>query len=118
MYDLRGEEPGAPYWPEGDYVVVFSMRQGDERWGTTVWIGDRGVVRIDFGCGRTLPDEMGPPGATDISLAASSDSPRSVGPGLTVSEALTNDADEILLVAGYIVVADGETHLCESLYPH
>jgi len=80
VYDLRGEEPGPAYWPEGDYAIVFAMRQGDERWGTRVRIADGGIVRIDFGCGPTPPDAMGIPGATNILLAASSDSPRSDSP--------------------------------------
>ena len=76
VYDLRDEESGAAYWPGGDYAIVFGMRQGDERWGTTVRIGDGGVVRIDFGCGRVPPDEMGVPGATNVLLT----SPASPGP--------------------------------------
>ena len=74
VYDLRGNDPGAPYWPEGDYAIVFAMRQGDERWGTTVRVGDGGVVRIDFSCGPTPPEEIAPLG-TNILLTAGSDSP-------------------------------------------
>ncbi|MDO8551626.1 MAG: hypothetical protein Q7S03_03030 [bacterium] len=37
------------------------------------------------------------------------------GGGLSVSEALASDLDGPLLVKGYVVVAGGETRLCEAL---
>ena len=64
VYDLRDEAALAPYWPGGDYAILFGMRQGDERWGTLVRIADGGIVRIDFGCGRTPAEQMGIPGAS------------------------------------------------------
>ena len=37
------------------------------------------------------------------------------GEGLTVSEALRSDLDDVLLVRGFLVVVDGRARLCETL---
>lgn len=58
IYRVPDGEFEAPYWPAGEYAVVFANRQDDELWGTTVRIADGGIVRIDFGCGRLPPASM------------------------------------------------------------
>ena len=58
VYRVPDGEFEAPYWPAGEYAVVFVSRQADELWGTTVRIADGGIVRIDFGCGRVPPASM------------------------------------------------------------
>ena len=114
VHELSDAGRGEPYWPEGDYAVVFLLRQGDESWGTRVRIGDGGIVRIDFGCGRQPPDAMIVGGALDL-LAAPAGRLLGVGPGLSVSDALASDLTGPLLVNGFIVIRDGETRLCELL---
>ena len=58
IYRVPDSDFEAPYWPAGEYAVVFVNRQADELWGTTVRIADGGIVRIDFGCGRVPPASM------------------------------------------------------------
>ena len=37
------------------------------------------------------------------------------GNGLTVSQALRSDVDDVLLVRGFLVVVDGDERICETL---
>ena len=114
VYQLPSDLAREPYWPEGDYAVVFSVRTVEETQGTRVRIADGGIVRIDFGCGRVPPEELAVPDAINL-LARTVEPTSGVGPGLSVQEAVASRLAGPLLVHGYVVIAGGETRLCQTL---
>jgi hypothetical protein len=58
VYRVPDDEFQAAYWPAGEYAVVIANRTNSGLSGTTVRIGARGIVRIDFGCGPVPPASM------------------------------------------------------------
>lgn len=114
VYQLEPDPTAEPYWPSGEYAVVFVAGGGDQTWGTRVRIAEDRIVRIDFGCGRVAPEELGVLGAVDL-LARTAAPLLGSGPGLSVGEALSSRLTGPLLVNGFIVIANGETRLCETL---
>ncbi len=114
VYQLATAASNEPYWPEGNYAVVFYVRRGDEIWGTRVRVADGGIVRIDFGCGPTPPEQLALPGAIHLIPGALEPS-SGAGPGISVTEALSSGLSTPLLVNGHVVIAGGEMRLCQTL---
>ena len=56
VYVVSADEAREPFFPSGDYAVVFVSQEDDQTWATTVRVVGGSIVRIDFGCGRQLPD--------------------------------------------------------------
>lgn len=59
------------------------------------------------------PGDLPPPG--DIADEPITPSPALVDGGLTISEALATDAEGIIAVQGFLLVADGTSLLCDAL---
>ncbi len=60
------------------------------------------------GCGSEDGDDAGDVGDATTSVAT-------VGPGISIEEALESDSTEPLLVNGNLLILDGQTRLCSAL---
>lgn len=66
VYQIDNATSTEPYWPVGDYAIVFFSQGGDQTYGTRIRLADAKIVRIDFRCGPTPAERFAVPGATNL----------------------------------------------------